>query len=340
MVPPKVSVLMCVYNGAKFVERAVRSILSQTCTDFEFVIVDNKSTDDTFEILRRWEQADSRIRLYQNERNLGLVASLNRGLHVARGEYIARMDADDFSRPDRLALQLAFMERHTEVGVCGGQILVHRGAHTYLRRYALTPEECDATLLFQSCVAHPSVMFRRRLTSEDGFFYDEEFQCAEDSELWRRMAPTVRFANLPETLLDYYSHDDQESAKYSIASPNVNRSRARVVRVLLPNATDDELEFHHLVSNPQELINTEQLARAEQWLLHLVEANREVRRYDALALRRVLGRQWLLVCGHATRMGMATLLQFTISPLRTTRITAPETAKLFVKCLLKKDPLT
>ena len=121
-VQPKISVVMPAYNAENYIREAIDSILAQTFRDFEFLIIDDGSTDHTVEIIRSY--SDSRIRLYQNERNMGVAATLNRGLDLARGEYIARMDADDISLPERFAKQAAYMDAHPDVAVCGSNIIL------------------------------------------------------------------------------------------------------------------------------------------------------------------------------------------------------------------------
>lgn len=339
MSDPKISVLMPVYNAEAFVERSVQSILNQTWRDFEFLIIDNASTDNSFAILQRWAKNDSRIRLLQNERNLGLVASLNRGCHEAHGKYIARMDADDASRPKRLELQIKYMEKHPEVGICGGQTSRHIAGRQYRGRYFFSSEECDVTLLFHSCFAHPAVMMKRSLFSADGYRYDDEFRQVEDYDLWARMLADVRGANLPEVLLDYYSHENQESGtNYQAVSTRRNTIRERVVRGLVPDATAEELQLHHRIGFPQDPFDSEELMRAERWLLRLIKANQASRRYNETAMRSVFAQRWALVCGHATQLGSFTMRKFVTSKLLNRSVSVAYALKLMVKCGVKKHP--
>lgn len=336
---PKISVLMPVYNAEAFVERSVQSILNQTWRDFEFLIIDDGSTDNSFSILQRWAKADSRIRLLQNERNLGLVASLNRGCKAARGEYVARMDADDASRPNRLAVQVEYMDRHPEIGICGGQTLRHIAGRQHPGRYPLSSDECDVILLFHSCFAHPTVMMRRALFDGGEFAYDDQFRQVEDYDLWVRMMTTIRGANVPETLLDYYTHENQESGtNYRAVSARRNSVRERVVCALVPDATVEELELHHRVSFPQDPFDAEMLMRAERWLLRLLDANATVQRYDEAAMRSVFARQWALICGHATQLGLFTMRLFLKSTLLNRSAGVANALKLLVKCCIKKHP--
>ncbi len=199
---PAVTVLMGVYNGEVFVREAIDSILAQTCRDFELLVVDDGSTDATAAILASYD--DNRLRVIHNEGNIGLTRSLNRGLRVARGELIARQDADDISRPERLARQVAFLESHPGVVVLGTQFVSldawrHRLMNLWMR--CETPLGIRWQLLFENPFVHSSVMFRRDVIVDHYGGYDETFRTNQDIELWSRIAPEHGLRNLPEALV-------------------------------------------------------------------------------------------------------------------------------------------
>lgn len=201
---PKVTVLMPVYNGEKYLREAVDSILAQTFRDFEFVIVDDASTDGSREIVISY--ADPRIVLVSNERNLGLTASLNRGLDIARGEYVARMDSDDVSLPERLERQVAFMDANPDVGACGAWSLdIDHAGNVVGSREMPVGEELN-NFYWRRSLSHPAAMFR--FDREDGPRYDPAFRYAQDYDLWFRVRARRRLANLPEHLLLYRVHDE------------------------------------------------------------------------------------------------------------------------------------
>lgn len=203
MTPPRVTVLMAVHDDERFVGDAVRSILEQNFTDFEFLIVNDASTDRSREIVASF--GDRRIRLVDNADNLGLTKSLNRGLALARGEYVARFDANDVSRRDRLARQVAFLDAQPEVVAVGSRARQIRRNGAIVRRHrvvpSLTREGIDWALMFYSPLLHPATMFRRSVVERLGG-YDEQFVSAQDMELWSRLATVGRLANLPEELID------------------------------------------------------------------------------------------------------------------------------------------
>ncbi len=213
MNPPTVSVVMCVYNGERYLAEAIESILAQTMRDFEFVIVDDGSTDGTGEVLRRYASADDRVCVVTRPHE-GVAAALNFGSGLARGKYIARMDADDVAFPDRLAKQVAFLERSPEVAVVGGalEVVDDQGRATHVKVNPQEDAEIKERLLHEDCIAHPSVMLRTEVFRAAGG-YRTTFAHAEDYDLWLRLAETCRFANLPDVLIRYRVHPESVSVR-------------------------------------------------------------------------------------------------------------------------------
>lgn len=202
----KVTVLMPVYNGAKYLREAIESILNQTFSDFEFLIMNDGSTDESVTIINSYH--DPRICLAHNERNLGLIHTLNRGMERAGGEYIARMDCDDISLPDRLSKQVALMERHPEIGVCGTWIQYFMGRDDIIR-LPVNHHEIKASLPTVCPIAHPTAMLRTSLVKNNGLYYSHDYPHAEDYEMWFRAAEITHLANIPEILLKYRIHPGQ-----------------------------------------------------------------------------------------------------------------------------------
>ena len=187
----QVTVLMAVYNGEKHLREAIDSVLGQTFNNFEFLIVDDASTDGTAEILR--SLSDSRIRIIRNNENMGLPKSLNRGLELARGEYIARIDADDIAIPTRIERQAQHLDEHLEVGlvVSGVKVINERGDVVYISECHASSEAIHYNLLFYNCIFHSSAMFRASTVSALGG-YDEGFPRASDYDLWSRINTVSR----------------------------------------------------------------------------------------------------------------------------------------------------
>ena len=209
-----VTVLLPVYNGERFLRKAIESILNQTFSDFELLIIDDGSSDSTLNIIQSY--SDPRIRLFQNNKNLGLIATLNKGLSLAKGKYIARMDADDISHPSRLAKQFAYLSRHPEVGVLGAavQIIDDNENTSDKLRFPTGHEVIRWHLCFSDPIVHPSVMIRRGFVNKVGG-YNSDVLHTEDYDLWRRLSNVTRLNNLNDVLLFLRRHKNSISSMYS-----------------------------------------------------------------------------------------------------------------------------
>jgi len=205
--PPTVSVLMPVHNASAYVAQAVESILKQTFTDFEFIIVNDASTDDTPAILESYE--DSRIRLIHNDDNQGVTQSLNLGLEIAQGKYIARMDADDISLPNRLDIQVKYLDAHPHIGVLGtnalfidkhARIVNDQKPHV---QSSLSIDYLRWALNWHNPVLHPSVMFRKQILDAHHLTYDTNMQVAQDYALWLKLVEVTDIVVLEDVLLHY-----------------------------------------------------------------------------------------------------------------------------------------
>jgi len=206
---PRVSVVMAVYNGERFLRQAIDSILSQTYTDFEFIIADDGSTDGTGKILGMYQ--DRRIVRLKNEKNVGLAESLNRGLAIARGEFVARMDADDVSRPERLAEQLSYLDSNPQIGLLGTDfcLMDAAGALTSgpILKGSLSSAAVEWALCWGNPIVHPSVMFRAGTARSCGGYPEGYQYYAEDYALWLHMLQETQAAVLGQPLLYLRKHE-------------------------------------------------------------------------------------------------------------------------------------
>ncbi|MCX5715882.1 MAG: glycosyltransferase [Candidatus Omnitrophica bacterium] len=204
------TVLMAVYNGERYLKECMDSVISQTFKDFEFLIIDDGSTDSTSSIIRSY--SDNRIRVIRNAVNLSQVASLNIGLDHAQGEYIARIDADDAMLPDRLKIQIDFLKKRKDLALCGsyGEAIDERGGHIANTKLPVRNEEIAATALFGGFVTiHSAFMFRKKSVADIGK-YNEVFSFAEDYKLVMDLLLSgYRVNNIPKVLVRYRFHDDR-----------------------------------------------------------------------------------------------------------------------------------
>lgn len=203
---PKVTVLMSVYNGMPYLPDSVKSVLNQTYANFELLIIEDGSTDDSLKYLK--ELKDQRVRIEINQTNLGMAASLNRGLLLAQGKYIARLDADDISLPERIQQQINYLENNQEMELCGSyaQAISETGEALYVWKQVSSPLEIGWKILFKNPFIHSSVMFRRDTVLRRSITY-HDLSGAEDYQFWSDILRFGDGANLDQVLIQYRRHD-------------------------------------------------------------------------------------------------------------------------------------
>ncbi len=283
---PKISVIMPAYNAEKYIAEAIESILNQTFDDFEFIIIDDGSTDGTVCVVKGY--SDKRILFYQNEHNMGVATTLNRGLGLATGEYIARMDSDDISLPERFEKQVCYMDEHPECAVLGAGIemfVAQRGQRTFSQ----AAEELKVDLLFGCCFAHPVVMLRARCFGKTGFRYDNDFNKMEDYDLWDRVSQEHDIAALPDILLQYRIHPSQVTQRPS--EENKRQMRALKQRQLerLGISVSEGTASPYIAYCLGELETTEENVKALAAAFSLMEQrNKTTKIYDDEVLKNYL----------------------------------------------------
>lgn len=195
---------MSVYNGEEFLRDSILSVLEQTYADFEFIIINDCSTDGTIKILAEFQKTDSRIKILNNTENLGLTKSLNKAILESSGEYLARLDAGDISLLDRLEKQVAFLDQNPEVGLLGSfmDIINTSGKIIKKVKYPIDNETLKKVLIQYNPFVHSSIMFRREVAARVGF-YDENFKYAQDYNFYFKLFSYTQFANIPDFLVQY-----------------------------------------------------------------------------------------------------------------------------------------
>ena len=213
---PRVSAITATYNGVQYLGSALESMLGQTFSDFEYIVVDDASTDQTPEILRGYAARDARLVVLRNEVNRNPSVSLNRALQVAQGEYVAVLDHDDLAHPKRLALQVAYLDTHPEIGVLGAQVTIVSAQGQPLRplSFPTTPESSRWQILFGAPCQHSAVLLRRALALQVGG-YEEQQWWANDYQLLINLLKLTNITNLPETLASYRRHPGQTLSVYT-----------------------------------------------------------------------------------------------------------------------------
>lgn len=333
--PPAVSVVMPVYNAAAHLPAALDSMLAQTFADFELIVLDDGSTDDTGALLAAYAGRDARVRLAGSAENQGLIARLNQGLEQARGRYIARMDGDDTSRPERLARQVALLDAQPQLGACGSWVRVFGDAPARVERYPTDDAAIRCELLFRNALAHPATMLRGDIVRRHGLRYSTQFIHAEDYAMWLEIAAHSQLANLPEILLDYRAHAAQvgqrQRATQQASSALVRLAQLRALGI---DPAPAEQATHEAISTAQIAPTRAFIAAADSWLRRLLAANRASGRLHEPSLLPVLGLRWYTVCRLSTVLGPWVWWRFQRSPLaRHAPIDASRRAKFLLKAL-------
>ncbi len=241
---PKVSVLLSVYNDEKYIGEAVDSILSQTLKDFELLIIDDSSTDKTRDIISAYK--DPRIRLVKTKNNIGITKSLNKGLGIARGKYIARLDSDDISCPDRLEKQLICIESNKNYAMVGSrtEVIDESGKHIQYWNQEEIPELIFYTLSYRNCLTSSSVMFDKEIVISLGG-YDESCDRAEDFDLWYKISRKYKIYTIPEYLVKWRKRDESHSFK------NIIEVDSRYRKIVIERSKIDEKLLDYLLGSYQ-----------------------------------------------------------------------------------------
>jgi glycosyltransferase involved in cell wall biosynthesis len=251
MIDLPITVLMPVYNAEPFLKEAIESILSQTFKDFEFLIINDGSTDGSKAIIQSYQ--DSRIRFVENETNSKLIVTLNRGIKLAKGKYIVRMDADDISLPERLQLLYDFMESHPEVGLCGSwfENFFKKGTGPIVK-YATDDQTIRFKQLHQIHLSHGTCIFRTEVLKSNKLLFNPDFIHAEDYELWTRIARFTKFANIAYILYRVRNNEESVSNKYSsIQKENTKRIIINQFRQLKIDFNEEDFELYCKFGNAE-----------------------------------------------------------------------------------------
>jgi glycosyltransferase involved in cell wall biosynthesis len=301
-----VTVLMPVYNGQAYLKEAIDSILSQTYKNFEFLIINDGSTDDSVKIINSYQ--DKRIRLINLSYNQGIIAALNRGLEESKGEYIARMDSDDISLPNRLDLQVSFMEKNKNIGISGGAIKAFGATNAYWKR-PKCHEEIMALMLFETGLFHPTVIMRSSIIKSNNLFYNKEFIHAEDYDFWINCSKHTRLANISQTLIYYRVHSGSIMRKYKeVNSTTVNKIRWLELTQLGLLPSEADLLIHNKISNFNYDGTIEFLLSSNSWLCKLVQQNIKKSIYDNSELKKIVLQRFFSICVKCADNGLKSTL--------------------------------
>jgi len=306
---PKITVLMPVYNGAKYLDLAIQSVLNQTYKDFEFLIIDDGSTDNSVEIIKKYD--DARIRIVKNEKNLGLPTTLNIGLDIAKGEYIARMDCDDISHPLRFEKQVEFMDDNPNISICGTWMRTIGDNAGIIIEVPKTNEEIKCSLLFSSGITHPTVFMRKKEFDKHNLRYSTEYLDNEDTELWIRALKYVQAGSLQEVLYYYRIHPTQTCRK---DNQRQKGTTMKIIRALLidlqMSPTEEDVLLHCSCLRVDNGFEKDEIIQIERWLLKLKSFNDKSGLYNPEVFHHILNQRWFYTCNSSTRNGLWVLSRY------------------------------
>lgn len=278
MTNPKVSVIMPVYNAEKYVQQAINSILSQSLTNFEFIIINDASSDKSEQLILSYH--DERIVYVKNETNLKLATTLNKGIQLAQGQYIARMDADDIALSTRFERQVNWLDQHPKVGICGSFLQTFGKIETTWQ-YPTSDVEIKCNMLLHCPICHPSVMMRKSVIEAHHLKYNPVYEYCEDYELWIRASQVTQLYNIPENLMYYRLHDTQITAsKKELYTKKVHQLRAMQLEKLTLTPTTTYLQILEKLAHEKYPDTPQDLLQVEELLTSLKSMNQKLLIYD------------------------------------------------------------
>jgi glycosyltransferase involved in cell wall biosynthesis len=322
---------MPVYNGEKYLRESIESILNQTYSNFEFLIINDGSTDNSEKIIKSYN--DKRIRLIKNSQNIKLSATLNKGIDMSQGEYIVRMDCDDISLPNRLAIQVKYMDENPNIGVCGSFVDIFYEKNLWLHnivKYPVTDAEIKETLFFQCAFSHPTVIIRKKSLNYYNLSYNPNYSYAQDYKLWIDCSKYLLFANIPQVLLRYRRNAQSISISKRIEQMEIALKISNELLEYYSFKSMQPIEPILLDMIKRKYISIDKLKVVHLWFWEF--SKKRTKKF--LNLEKTAVNAWFCLCTQATYLGYP-LLAFYLKSYLGKRFNKMSFSflKFFVKCL-------
>ena len=335
---PKISVVMSVYNGEKWLNEAIDSILNQTFKDFEFIIINDGSNDRTYEILNSYN--DKRLRIINHKSNRGLITRLNEGLDQSNGKYVARMDADDISLPERFKIQIDFLESNPDIGICGTSLNVFYSSSK--KDNWMPPTDHDSIMckmLFVNVIYHPTVMMRSSLLNEYSLQYDKNMKHVEDYDFWVRCGEKFKLTNINNVLVKRRMHNNRIGIIYKkLQLEGSNQIRINQLKKLNIIPSKSEVITHQRIAINQQNLEKSQLVSCRDWINKLHSSNNDTMIYPFDKFSKTLCDMWSDLCFSSTRFGIWSLqLFFSAGFIKYKYLNVKRTVGFFIRCLYPKN---
>ena len=298
---PLVTVLMPVYNGELYLREAIESILTQTFTNFEFLIINDGSTDNSENIINSYN--DSRILYVKNESNFRLIETLNKGIELAKGKYIVRMDADDVSAPTRMEKQVAFMEKNEDVGLCGSWFTSFGDVQESVCKYKEQHDEILFKMFYQCHFCHPSLIIRKKVFDDLEIPFEKQFIHAEDYELYFRLSTKWKFHNLQESLVKYRIHGLSVSRQNEKIQLDHSLQIRKIFFSLLGiDCSREELKAFEALNHQDYKGIKLSVQDVKLMLESLILGNQKYKYIDTVFFEKEIKILWLSYCYHASTL--------------------------------------
>ncbi len=336
---PLVSVVMPVYNAAPYLQSSIRSLLEQSYAHLEIIAIDDASEDESWAILQTFK--DPRLKIERNSQNRGISYTRNRAIQMARGKYLANLDADDVALSHRIRKQVQFMEAHPEVGVCGAwyEIIPEQAStQSQVVIYSSNPQAIQADLFFGVSICDGAAMIRKALLMTHKLSYPENLHVAIEYELWRQLRSHCEFANLPEVLVKVRKHNRNTTRDLELKMQNTMQVQDRLLREIGIEASQEDLRFHYkMLNTPARCIDLAYLKKIDEWLSRIYWAQQTRKIYPEPFFTQKLKEIWLRPMAAQAHLGLAYARLFAQSPLSPYQHYTPwQKLKFYSKCLFHK----
>ena len=292
----RVTVLMSVFNGEQYLKEAIDSVLNQTYQNFDLLIINDGSTDNSLKIVQSYK--DPRIKLINNDQNLGLIKSLNIGVSLIQSDYIIRMDSDDICLPNRIEVQLNFMDLHPEVGASGSHYFQLKEDKQFEIDLPISSEEIRSFLIFNCPLAHPTTIIRKQILDKYHIRYETGYLYSEDYYFWLQISKVSQLRNLNDCLIYYRMHANQITGNPYKAKgrlDSVTKIRSILLEELSIQFTTKEMHIHNLIADGHRPANQLEFQQVEPWLEKLSNAYLK-RNLNADHFNAIVYERWLRIC--------------------------------------------
>lgn len=337
---PLLTVVMPVYNGEKYLKEAIDSVLNQTFRDFDFLIINDGSTDKSFDIINTYN--DRRIKLVKNERNRGIAYCRNVGLQLAKGEFLAWFDCDDINELTRFEKQINFLRNNEQYAICGTWLTRFGGEKEFVAKVSGDPEVVKAKLLFKTSILNATSMWRISKIRQFNLLFNEDLPITEDYDFYARCSMLFPMSNLRESLYLYrasetsimksYASKEKEEEYFNIH----NIVYATGLKNLGITPSNADLRIHGLIASDKLFDNIKDYKESFKWLKNIKENNNHKKLYRTKALNKVLGEEFFFISKKASQLGIRILIFYIVNCSRNFRYVAPfDILKLAVRCVIR-----